>query len=173
MKDNMPSIKTLEELFVHNLKDIYNAEKQLVKALPKIAKSASSEKLRTAIEDHLEETRGHVERLEEVFATLEIAARGIKCAAMEGLIAEGGEVLEENFAPHIKDAAIIAAANKVEHYEIAAYGTLISFAKLLGNSQAEKLLLATLDEEKAADLALTDLAESEINVLAESTDRGD
>jgi ferritin-like metal-binding protein YciE len=164
----MKSKKTLDDLFLHNLKDIYNAEKQLVKALPKMAKGATSENLRTAILDHLQETHGQVERLEQVFQLLEVGARGIKCAAMEGLVEEGAEVLEDDFEDAVRDAAIIAAANKVEHYEIATYGTLISFARLLGHGDIEELLQATLDEEKAADQKLTELAESEINVEAQA-----
>lgn len=163
----MKPVTTLEELFVHNLKDVYNAEKQLLKALPKMAKGATSKKLKAAFESHLKETEGQVQRLEKVFQTLDIPARGIKCAAMEGLIEEGGEVLEGDFEASVKDAALIAAANKVEHYEIASYGTLVSFARLLGHGAVEKLLNATLAEEKKADLKLTTLAESEINVLAE------
>src|SRR5436189_6149078 len=111
----MKAKTTLEELFVHSLKDIYNAEKQLVKALPKMAKGATSDKLRTAIEEHLQETEGHVKRLEQVFETLELGSRGIKCPAMEGLIEEGLEALDGEFDPPVRDAAIIAAANKVEH----------------------------------------------------------
>jgi ferritin-like metal-binding protein YciE len=164
----MKSKKTLDDLFLHNLKDIYNAEKQLVKALPKMAKGATSENLRTAILDHLQETHGQVERLEQVFQLLDVGARGIKCAAMEGLVEEGAEVLEDDFEDAVRDAAIIAAANKVEHYEIATYGTLISFARLLGHGDIEELLQATLDEEKAADQKLTELAESEINVEAQA-----
>jgi ferritin-like metal-binding protein YciE len=164
----MKSKKTLDDLFLHNLKDIYNAEKQLVKALPKMAKGATSENLRTAILDHLQETHGQVERLEQVFQLLDVGARGIKCAAMEGLVEEGAEVLEDDFEDAVRDAAIIAAANKVEHYEIATYGTLISFARLLGHENIVELLQATLDEEKAADQKLTELAESEINVEAQA-----
>lgn len=163
----MKSATTLEELFVHNLKDMYNAEKQLIKALPKMAKGASSKKLKAAFQSHLKETEDHVKRLEKVFEALGVAARGIKCAAMEGLIEEGGEVLDGPFEASVKDAAIIAAANKVEHYEIASYGTLVSFARLLGHTSVEKLLLATLADEKNADLKLTTLAESEINILAD------
>lgn len=166
----MAAKKSLEDLFVHGLKDIYNAEKQLVKALPKMAKGASSEKLQAAIESHLQETEGQVERLEQVFRTLELANRGIKCAAMEGLIEEGQEALDGEFEPSVRDAAIIAAANKVEHYEIATYGTLVSLARLLGHDAAGSLLEATLQEEKEADRKLTELAESEINLEAESTD---
>ena len=166
----MTAKKSLEDLFVHSLKDIYNAEKQLVKALPKMAKGATSENLRAAIESHLAETEGQVERLEQIFQSLELANRGIKCAAMQGLVEEGQEALEGEFEPSVQDAAIIAAANKVEHYEIATYGTLVTFARLLRHAEAEELLQATLDEEKEADRKLTELAESEINVEAEATD---
>ncbi|HVW00398.1 MAG TPA: ferritin-like domain-containing protein [Planctomycetaceae bacterium] len=158
---------TLEDLFVHDLKDVYHAEKQLVRALPKMAKAATSEKLRQAIEEHLAETENQVERLEQVFQTLEVGPRGVKCAAMEGLIEEGKEVLESELDDPVKDAAIIGAANKVEHYEIASYGTLVSLARLLGHSEAEKLLQETLEEEKNADRKLTELAESEINLEAD------
>lgn len=164
----MKTKKTLDDLFLHNLKDIYNAEKQLTKALPKMAKGATSENLRTAIQEHLQETQGQVERLEQVFQMLNVGARGIKCAAMEGLVEEGAEVLEDEMDDQVRDAAIIAAANKVEHYEIASYGTLVAFARLLGHSEVEELLQATLDEEKAADQKLTELAESEINVEAQT-----
>lgn len=164
----MKAKKTLDDLFLHNLKDIYNAEKQLIKALPKMAKGATSENLRMAIQEHLQETVGQVERLEQVFQILNVGARGIKCAAMEGLVEEGAEVLEDDMEDQVRDAAIIAAANKVEHYEIASYGTLVAFARLLGHTEVEQLLQATLDEEKAADQKLTELAESEINVEAQA-----
>jgi len=161
---------TLEDLFVHELKDIYHAEKQLVKALPKLAKAASSDELREGIEQHLEETKGQVERLEQVFQSLEMAAKGVKCEAMEGLIDEGSEILEGDFDDAVRDAALIAAAQKVEHYEIASYGTLATFAKLLGHREAEQLLRETLQEEKAADQKLSELAESEINLEAAADD---
>lgn len=169
-KSTMKFANSIDELFLHNLKDVYNAEKQLLKALPKMARGATSRKLKAAFESHLKETEGQVQRLEKVFQTLGAAARGIKCAAMEGLIEEGGEVLQGEFTASVKDAALIAAANKVEHYEIASYGTLVSFARLLGHNAIEKLLNATLEEEKKADQKLTALAESEINVLAETAD---
>lgn len=164
----MKSVTTMEELFLHNLKDIYHAEKQLVKALPKMAKAASSDELRAAFEEHLQETERQVERLEQVFQILDVAPRGIKCAAMEGLIEEGGEVIDAPMDAAVKDAALIGAANKVEHYEIATYGTLCSYAKQLGYDEALELLMATLDEEKAADRKLTELAESDINLQVET-----
>ena len=162
------SMKTLQDLFVHELKDIYNAEKQLVKALAKMAKGASSENLKASFEEHLEVTRGQVERLEEVFSLLDIAPRGKKCEAMEGLIAEGSSLLEEDAEEAVLDAGLIAAAQKVEHYEIASYGTLATFARHLGLDDAAELLEQTLAEEKEADVKLTELAESEINVEAQA-----
>src|SRR5262249_19326351 len=164
----MKSMNTLDDLFVQNLKDIYNAEKQLVKALPKMAKAATSEKLRSAINEHLQQTEGQVDRLDRVFQSLDMPSRGTKCKAMEGLIEEGKEALEDGFSGTVRDAAIIGAANKVEHYEIAGYGTLISYARLLGHPDAEKLLRETLQEEKDADRKLTELAESEINPQSDS-----
>ena len=164
----MASMTTLHDLFVHELKDIYSAEKQLVRALPKMAKAASSDRLREGIEEHLEQTEGHVERLEEIFESLDVRARGVKCAAMEGLIKEGSEIMEEDAEPSVKDAALIAAAQKVEHYEIATYGTLVTFANMMGHDKAEKLLQETLEEEKETDRKLTELAESEVNVAAQT-----
>ena len=164
----MAAMATLHDLFIHELKDIYSAEKQLVKALPKMAKAASSEKLREGIKEHLEQTEEQVERLEQIFESLDATARGIKCAAMEGLIKEGSEVMHEDAEPAVKDAALIAAAQKVEHYEIAAYGTLVTFASLMGHDEAQRLLETTLEEEKETDRKLTELAESEINVAAQA-----
>lgn len=163
----MAKLNNLDDLFLHGLKDIYNAEKQLVKALPKMAKAATSEKLRAGLQEHLEQTEGHVERLEKIFQSLGVAARGVKCAAMEGLVEEGAETIAEDAEPAVKDAALIMAAQKVEHYEIATYGTLATFAELLGNSAAAELLELTLQEEKDTDEKLTELAESEINIQAE------
>jgi ferritin-like metal-binding protein YciE len=161
-------MESLHDVFVHELKDLYSAEKQLVRALPKMAKASASDKLREGFELHLEETREHVSRLEEVFADLEIGSRGPKCVAMEGLIEEGSKIMEEDADGAVMDAALIAAAQKVEHYEIAGYGTVVAYARLLGYSDAEKVLRQTLDEEKTTDQKLTDLAESEINVEAEA-----
>ena len=159
-------LDTLEDLFVHELKDLLSAEKQLVKALPKMAKGAASDALRESIEDHLEQTKGHVERLETIFENLGKAARAEHCKGMEGLIEEGSKLLEEGGENMVKDAALIGAAQKVEHYEIAAYGTARSLAELLGNKQAVQLLQQTLDEEKETDEKLTELAMSEVNVEA-------
>jgi ferritin-like metal-binding protein YciE len=161
------SMSTLRDLFENELRDIYYAEKALVKALPKMAKGASSEKLKAGIEQHLEQTEGHVERLEQVFSILDLAARGKKCEAMDGLIAEGAELLKEDADAEDLDAGIIAAAQKVEHYEIATYGTLCTWAKQLGFDDAAELLGATLGEEKETDEQLTQLAESGINAAAE------
>ncbi len=164
---------TMEELFVHELKDIYSAEKQLVKALPRLAKAASSQKLRAAIQEHLEQTEHQVERLDQVFESLEASSRGAKCVAMEGLIEEGKAIQDQEFEDSVLDAALIGAAQKVEHYEIAAYGTLASIARLLGHEDAVQLLQETLEEEKQADRKLTELAETEINVNAGHGDSSD
>jgi ferritin-like metal-binding protein YciE len=161
-------LESVENLFVHELKDLLSAEKQLVKALPKMAKGASSETLRTAIEEHLEQTKVHVERLEKVFSMVEKAPRAEHCKAIEGLIEEGSDLLEEEGAAPVKDAALIAAAQKVEHYEISGYGTARTLAELLGNQEAALLLQETLDEEKETDAKLTELAMSEVNVEAEA-----
>ncbi len=158
--------ENLQELFVNELRDIYDAEKQLTKALPKMAKAADSDDLRTAFEAHLGQTRGHVNRLEEVFKLLGIAARGKPCEGMKGLIAEGEEVMEEMEGSTL-DAALIASAQKVEHYEIATYGTLATFADVLEMEEAKNLLGKTLEEEKAADETLTGIA-SQINPASET-----
>lgn len=159
-------MKSLQDLFVHELKDLYSAEKQITKALPKMAKACTSSKLKADFEDHLEQTRMHVERLEEIFDSLEISHRVPKCVAMEGIIEEGEKLLKEGAEEMVKDAGLIAAAQKVEHYEIAGYGTVRTYARLLGHSEAERLLEQTLEEEKETDHKLTELAESEINVEA-------
>ena len=156
------SAENLQELFVEELRDIYDAEKQLTKALPKLAKAAESSELRSAFEDHLEITKAHVGRLEEVFKLMGIAARGKTCEGMKGLIEEGQEAMEE-LDGTVLDAALIASAQKVEHYEIALYGTLCSFAQQLGHQEAARLLHETLDEEKKTDQKLTQLAERGIN----------
>jgi ferritin-like metal-binding protein YciE len=148
----------LRELYVNELKDIYNAETQLVKALPKMAKASSSDELRTGLEAHLEQTKGHVERLEQVFEMLGERPKGKKCAGMEGLVEEGSEVMKEDFEGAVMDAALIGAAQRVEHYEIAAYGTVIAFAETLGENDQVSLLESTLNEEKEADEKLTTLA---------------
>ncbi|MEI7686011.1 MAG: ferritin-like domain-containing protein [Planctomycetota bacterium] len=161
-------LKTLDALLVDMLKDLYSAESQLVKALPKIAKAAQAEELKNAFTAHLEETRGQVARLDTIFEQLEVSPRGKKCKAMEGLIEEGKELIEEDAEPSVKDAGLIGAAQKVEHYEIAGYGTARTIAELLGHNDIAKLLQETLDEEGMADKKLTDLAESVINIEAEA-----
>jgi ferritin-like metal-binding protein YciE len=155
----------LKDLYIDELKDLYSAENQLVKALPKMAKAASSDELRQGFEEHLEQTRGHVERLEEIFRSLGENPKGKKCVGMEGLVKEGSEVMEEDFEDAVMDAALIGAAQRVEHYEIAAYGTASEFAKILGESEHVSLLEETLQEEKETDQKLTKLAE-EINPQA-------
>jgi ferritin-like metal-binding protein YciE len=155
----------LKELYIDELKDLYSAETQLLKALPKMAKAASSDELRQGFEEHLEQTRGHVERLEKVFKTLGESPRGKTCKGMQGLIQEGAEVMDEDFEGSLMDAALIGAAQRVEHYEIAAYGTVCAFAKELGESDQASLLNETLDEEKETDEKLTELAE-QINTQA-------
>jgi len=162
------SMHTLEDLFVHELKDLYSAEKQILRALPKMAKAASSEKLREGFEEHRRQTEGHVERLEQILEELGKPTRGPKCVGMEGILEEGKELMEEDMDESVCDAALIAAAQRVEHYEIAGYGTVRTLAKMLGHSDAEKLLQQTLDEEKETDEKLTELAESEVNVAAQA-----
>lgn len=161
-------LDSLEGLFLEELKDVYNAEKQITKALPRMAKAADSEELRQALTKHLKETDGQIKRLERIFQALGQTARGKKCKGMEGLIEEGKEVLEEDGDPAVIDAAIIASAQRVEHYEIAAYGCLRTYARLLGHTEAEKLLDQTLTEEEAADEKLTALGEGGINAAAAS-----
>lgn len=159
-------LNDLQSLLVHELKDLHSAEKQLTRALPKMAKAAASDELRAAFEEHLEQTRGHVERLEKIFEELEASPRGPKCEAMEGLIEEGKELMEEDAAPEVLDAALICAAQRVEHYEIAGYGCARTLAQTLGMKSAAKLLQQTLDEEGQADKKLTDIAESSVNQMA-------
>jgi ferritin-like metal-binding protein YciE len=163
-------LDTLDNLLVKELKDLLSAEKQLLKALPKMAKGAASESLREAFEEHLEQTKGQVERLEKAFKIIGKAPRAEHCKAMEGLLEEGSELLEEDGEPAVKDAALIGAAQKVEHYEISGYGTARSLAELLGLDDVAELLQETLDEEKETDELLTKLALSEINVEANSAE---
>lgn len=157
----------LMELFVEELKDIYWAEKYLTKALPRMAKAANSEELKAAFEEHLEVTEGQIERLEEVFSIIDMKPAGKRCEAMEGLVEEGEEIISEFKGSPAIDAGLIAAAQKIEHYEIASYGTLRTFARLLGYDDAADLLQATLDEEAETDEMLTGLAEGFVNEEAE------
>jgi ferritin-like metal-binding protein YciE len=159
-------IEQLDTLFVEEIKDLYDAEKQLVRALPKMAKSASSEELRAAFEDHLEETKTHVQRLEQVFEIMGVPAKGKTCAGMKGLVEEGDEVMKEDAVEELMDAALIGAAQRVEHYEMAAYGTARAMAERLGKQDAAGLLQETLDEEKAADEKLTEIAEDLLASIA-------
>jgi ferritin-like metal-binding protein YciE len=159
----MAETGTLHDAFIDELRDTYDAERQLTKALPKLAKAAASPDLREAFESHLEETQGQIERLEQVFASLDEKVRGKHCEGIAGIIDEGKSIMEEDFDDSTMDACLIAAGQRAEHYEMAAYGTLIAWAKAMGHDQAADLLQQTLDEEKAADEKLTSLAESGIN----------
>jgi ferritin-like metal-binding protein YciE len=162
----MAEMGTLHEAFVEELRDTYDAEKQLTKALPKMAKAANSPELKEAIENHLEETRQQVQRLEQVFATIEEKARGKHCEGIAGIIEEGQTVMQEEYDEATADALLIAAAQRAEHYEMAAYGTLVAWARAMGHDDAADLLQETLDEEKAADEKLNELAEGGINEQA-------
>lgn len=167
--NNVP--EGLEKLFVEQLKDIYGAEKQLLRAIPKMAAAASRPELESGFNEHLEQTRGHVDRLESIFESIGRPATAKKCEAMEGLIEEAESVFEEDFEPATLDAALIGAAQKIEHYEIATYGTLRTFAETMGQDQIAALLQQTLEEERATDESLTELATAGINAeAAESSD---
>ena len=166
------SVSTIQELFVDELRDIYHAEKQLVKALPKMAKAAAHPQLKAAFTSHLEETKGQVERLEQVFELLDVAKRAKPCAAMEGLLEEAASMMEEVEDPQVLDVGMIVGAQKVEHYEIAGYGALVALATQLGHADAAKLLSQTLAEEKAADSKLNELALSVVNKDAADDEEG-
>lgn len=159
-------LESLRDLFVDELKDLYSAEHQLLKALPKMVKAATATELKRAFESHLKETKGQVDRLEQVFASLDISPKGKKCKAMEGLVEEGADLMKEDADPDVMDAGLIAAAQRVEHYEMAGYGCVRTYAQLLGETKAATLLQKTLDEEGAADKKLTQIAK-QINVDAE------
>lgn len=161
----MAKMKSLEDFLMEELKDLYSAEKQLTKALPKMAKAATSEELKQAFEEHLKETEGQVARLEKISKIAGKSLAGKKCKAMEGLVEEGKEIMEEDCTPEVRDVALIAAAQKVEHYEIASYGCAKTYARLLGYSEVEELLEETQQEESAADEKLTALSE-ELNAEA-------
>ena len=166
------SIASLDDLFLHELKDLYSAERQLVQALPKMAKSATSDELRTALENHLAETEEQVTRLEQILESFDESPRGQKCQGMEGLIDEGKSLLKEDADPDVLDAGIIVAAQKVEHYEIATYGAVCEYARMMGHTEALQLLEQTLEEEKNADQLLNQIAEGGINALAERDSNG-
>jgi len=163
-------LDSLRTLWIEEMRDLYNAENQLLKALPKMAKRASTPELKEAFESHLEETRGQVERLDEIFEKLGKKPTGKTCKAMQGLIEEGSEILKEDGVDSVIDAALIAAAQRVEHYEIAGYGVARTFASILEEDEAQDLLQETLDEEGAADEKLTEIAESIVNEEAEAAD---
>jgi ferritin-like metal-binding protein YciE len=166
----MAKLKSLDDLLVHELQDIYHAEGQITKALPKMIKAASHPELRAAFEEHLQQTEGQIERLEQVFKLLGLPAKAKKCDGMAGLIEEGKKMIEEDAEPSVRDAGLIAAAQKVEHYEIASYGCVCTYAEMLGYEQVHELLGQTLDEEETTDEKLSVLAETVINVDAEEAD---
>jgi ferritin-like metal-binding protein YciE len=157
---------TLHDAFIDELRDTYDAEKQLTKALPKLAKAASEPKLRSAFESHLKETLVHIERLEQVFASLDEKVRGKHCDGIAGIIEEGKAIMEEDFDDTTMDACLIAAGQRAEHYEMAVYGTLVAWARAMGHDDAARLLEQTLNEEKAADEKLTSIAEGGVNQVA-------
>ena len=157
---------SLHDVLIEQVQDLYSAEQQLVEALPKVANAAGSDELRQTIENHLEETRGHLERLQELLPTLGAGAPTEQCEGMAGLLREGDKVIAATGDPAAKDAALIAAAQRVEHYEIAGYGSAVTFAKLLGDNEAARMLAQTLNEEELADKKLTEIAERTINVQA-------
>jgi len=159
-------LNTLKDLYIHELKDLYSAEKQIIKALPKLAKAASNPDLAAGFKLHLEETKEHAARLEKILSSHGQTTRGPKCKGMEGVVTEGAEMIEEEADEEVRDAGLIAAAQRVEHYEMAGYGTARTYAELLGDKEGAKLLQTTLDEEAATDEKLTDLATSVINVAA-------
>ena len=160
------TLDSLRTLFVAELRDLHSAERQILKALPKMAKAATSPQLQAAFKEHRQQTEGHVQRLDQIFETLGKSPKGKKCKAMEGLIEEGSDLMGEKAEPAVLDAGLIAAAQKVEHYEMAGYGTVRTYAKLLNETEAARLLELTLNEEEQTDKKLTQLAESGINVQA-------
>jgi ferritin-like metal-binding protein YciE len=164
-------LNSFKDLFVNQIEDLYDAENRLTKALPKMADAANSSQLKQAIQHHLTETQGHVSRLETIFRELNLEPKRETCEAMKGLVAEGEEMIKAKGDPDVKDAALIAAAQRVEHYEISGYGTARAFARRLGMTQAANLLQQTLSEEEAADRKLNQIAESSVNVQAASTAR--
>jgi ferritin-like metal-binding protein YciE len=159
-------LQTLKDLYLHELKDLFSAEQQLVKALPKMAKAASNKELAAGFKEHLEQTRGHAKRLEQILSSHKATTRGPKCKGMEGIVAEGAEMIEEEADDEVKDAGLISAAQRVEHYEMAGYGTACAYAELLGDQEGAELLQTTLEEERQTDQKLSKLAKSAINVAA-------
>jgi ferritin-like metal-binding protein YciE len=159
-------LQTLTDLYIHELKDLYSAEQQLTKALPKMAKAAANENLVAGFQEHLEQTKQHAQRLEQILSSHQQTTRGAKCRGMEGIVAEGAEMIAEKADAEVKDAGLIAAAQRVEHYEMAGYGTARTYAELLGDQEGAKLLQTTFEEERQTDQKLTKLAKSAINVAA-------
>ncbi|MDB5649309.1 MAG: yciF [Hyphomicrobiales bacterium] len=162
----MAAVKTMNDLFMHTLKDIYYAEKLIYRSLPKMAKQAASSELKQAFEKHREETEGQIERLEQIFEQCNVAARGVRCEAMDGIIAEAKDIMDEVEDDEVRDAGMLAAAQTVEHYEISRYGTMIAWANQLGMKDAARLLQQTLDEEKKTDKLLSDMAMKSVNQTA-------
>jgi ferritin-like metal-binding protein YciE len=165
--DDPMKLNTLEDLYVHELKDLFSAEQQIIKALPKMAKAASSKELAAGFQEHLEQTKGHAQRLEKILSSRKQTTRGPKCKGMEGVIAEGAEMIVEKADVEVKDAGLIAAAQRVEHYEMAGYGTARTYAELLGDKEGAELLALTLEEERQTDQKLSELAKSTVNVAAD------
>jgi ferritin-like metal-binding protein YciE len=166
-------LKSLEDLLHYELRDLYSAEAQLVNALPKMARASGHEELKAGFENHLEQTKGHVHRLERIGAMLGAKLSGHRCKAMAGLVAEGRELIGENADEAVRDAGLIGAAQRVEHYEIAVYGTATCLARQLGHDEVAEILRETLQEEKSTDAKLTDLAESSINIAAAGAHHSD
>ena len=160
------ALQTLKDLYIHELKDLFSAEQQIVKALPKMAKAASNKELVAGFQEHLEQTKQHAQRLEQILSSHKQTTRGPKCKGMEGVVAEGAEMIEEEADVEVKDAGLVAAAQRVEHYEMAGYGTARTYAELLGDKEGAKLLALTLEEERQTDQKLSQLAKSAINVAA-------
>ena len=169
----MPGMETLQELLVHELQDLYNAENQIIKALPRMAKRTTSTELREAFEEHLSQTEMQAQRLERALALLDAPVRGRNCDGMQGILEEGQKLMEEDSSDDVLNAGLIAAAQKVEHYEIASYGSVKAWAELLGQEEITALLEETLEEEEATDKKLSELAESMINVEAAMGDSGE
>jgi ferritin-like metal-binding protein YciE len=159
-------LNTLKDLYIHELKDLFSAEQQLVKALPKMAKAAANKELAAGFQQHLEQTKEHAQRLQQILSNHQQTTRGPKCKGMEGIVAEGAEMIAEEADEEVKDAGLIAAAQRVEHYEMAGYGTARTYAELLGDKEGQKLLQTTLEEERQTDQKLSKLATSAINVAA-------
>src|SRR6202795_805493 len=158
-------LETLKDLYLHELKDLFSAEQQLVRALPKMAKAASNKELAAGFQEHLEQTKEHAQRLQQILSNHQQTTRGPKCKGMEGIVAEGAEMIEEEADEEVKDAGLIAAAQRVEHYGMAGYGTARTYAELLGDKEGEQLLALNLEEERHTDQKLSALAKSTVNVL--------